>query len=266
MSSPPRLLRNYRTRSAENRLSQLGSPRILRRQPETHPRNGGTLLPLLLFLSLMFGSNAGALAADAGPQRFEPEIQLLERRDVTNPPPAGPVLFVGSSSVVKWTQLTKDFAGFPVLNHGFGGSTWQDLNYYFPRVVPPVHPRAVVVYEGDNDLAAGRSVAECLADFERFHQLMRAQLPGVPVAVLAVKPSPSRHQQDALQIQLNDAIRKSLVHETGWSVLDVASVLRDASGAPRPEFFESDRLHLNRAGYAQWLAVVHPWVERIVRR
>ena len=214
----------------------------------------------------MLGFNADVWTADSRPQRFEQEIQRVEQRDASHPPPARPVLFVGSSSVVKWTQLTNDFAGIPVVNHGFGGSTWQDLNHFFARIVLPVHPRAVVVYEGDNDLAAGRSVAQCLADFERFYQQMRTALPGVPVAVLSVKPSPSRRHLDAQQTQLNEAIRRRLADDVHWTVLDVSSVLRDATGGPRPEFFESDRLHLNRTGYTRWLPVIRPWVERNARR
>jgi hypothetical protein len=42
-----------------------------------------------------------------------------------------------------------------VMNRGFGGSQYSDLNQYAKRIVIAYHPRAVVAYESDNDLAAG---------------------------------------------------------------------------------------------------------------
>ena len=217
------------------------------------------LLAITLMLSC-FG--ADPVVADDDPRRFENEIRLFERRDQTNPPLAGPVLFTGSSSIVKWQSLSNDFAGQYVLNRGFGGSTWRDLNFYFARLVPKYRPRAVVVYEGDNDLAAGRSVKECLADFDEFRAHMRATLPGLPVAILSTKHSPVRQHLFALQNELNEGIRRRLLTEPNWIELDVASPLLDTAGAPRAELFEADQLHLNRAGYAVWAPVVRLWVEK----
>ena len=201
-------------------------------------------------------------AAAAEPQRFEGEIRQFERCDQTNPPALGPVLFTGSSSIVKWQNLSNDFAGLFVLNRGFGGSTWRDLNFYFARVVSKYHPRAVVVYEGDNDLAGGRTVAECLADFDVFRALMREQLPGVPIAILTTKPSPSRLPLLAAQKELNEGVRLRIATEPDWVELDVATPLLDGAGLPRAELFQADRLHLNPAGYALWVPVVRPWVEK----
>jgi len=216
---------------------------------------------------MFHGFSEDVWSAELNLQRFEGDIRLFERRDVTNPPAPGQVLFTGSSSVVRWGSLSNDFAGIPVLNRAFGGSTWRELNHYFLRVVPKYRPRAVVVYEGDNDLAMGRSVADCVADFEEFRLLMQEHLPGVPVAILAVKPSASRMQWKAAQEQLNAAIAQRIRQgqDRGWTLLDVASVVVDARGVPRPELFEADRLHLSAAGYATWVPVVRPWVEKFGR-
>ncbi len=203
-----------------------------------------------------------AMAAAGDIRRFDVEVRRFERQDATNPPPTDAVLFTGSSSIVKWTRLREDFVGLPVLNRGFGGSTWRELNHYFPQLVAKYHPRAVVVYEGDNDLAQGRSVAECVADFEEFRRLMHACLPDVPVAILTVKASPSRRTQRPVQEQLNAEVRRRLEGESGWTVLEVGRVLLDASGEPRPELFETDQLHLRRAGYALWVPVLRPWLDK----
>jgi len=216
---------------------------------------------MTMAMAMWVGSDGALLGAEAA-GRFDGEIRAFERRDATNPPAPGVVLFTGSSSVVKWRSLADDFAGYPVLNRGFGGSTWRDLNHYFVRVVPRYQPRAVVVYEGDNDLAAGRSVAECLADFDKFHRLMREHLPGAPVAILAVKPSASRRHLMTAQTQLNRQIQERIRSDENWALLDIASLMVDSAGEPRAELFEPDRLHVNAAGYALWVPLVRPWVEK----
>jgi len=214
---------------------------------------------------LAFGSGSWSAepSAHPSPTRFEGEIRLFERRDQTNPPPSGSVVFTGSSSVALWRGLGADFSGFPTLNRGFGGSTWPDLNHYFDRVITKYQPRAVLVYEGDNDLALGYSVAECVAQCQRFRRQMRERLPGVPVAILAVKPSPSRRHLRLQQEELNAAILAVVADEPNWTLLNVAAPLVNASGEPRPEFFEADGLHLNPAGYARWIPVIRPWLERV---
>ena len=91
-------------------------------------------------------------------QGFEAEISAFEQADLSSPPPAKPFLFVGSSSIRVWPDLAGDFPDYPVMNRGFGGSEMSDVLYYFDRIVAPYNPAMILVYEGDNDLAAGKSV------------------------------------------------------------------------------------------------------------
>jgi hypothetical protein len=43
------------------------------------------------------------------PTRFEADIQAFESIDRVSPPPADPVLFVGSSSIRMWTDVAAAF-------------------------------------------------------------------------------------------------------------------------------------------------------------
>ena len=54
-------------------------------------------------------------------QGFESAIRSFEQADLASPPPANPVLFVGSSSIRVWPDLAGDFPDYPVMNRGFGG-------------------------------------------------------------------------------------------------------------------------------------------------
>ncbi|MFZ9747828.1 MAG: hypothetical protein ACO3G4_14480, partial [Opitutaceae bacterium] len=76
-------------------------------------------LLLLTFLA------AGAVAG-AAPAKWAASIDAFTRADATNPPPREAVLFVGSSSIVRWKSLARDFPDVPVINRGFGGSELAD--------------------------------------------------------------------------------------------------------------------------------------------
>jgi len=88
--------------------------------------------------------------------RWEPDIRRFEDQDRKKPPAQGGIVFVGSSTIRRW-DLAKSFPGLPAVNRGFGGSHMTDSLRYVDRIVTPYHPRVVVVYAGDNDLASGKS-------------------------------------------------------------------------------------------------------------
>ena len=88
-------------------------------------------------------------------QGWEPAIRDFEEQDKAHPPRPGGIVFAGSSSFRFWDTLVSDMKPLDVINRGFGGSEFSDLDQYANRIVIAYRPRAVVVYEGDNDLAEG---------------------------------------------------------------------------------------------------------------
>ena len=182
--------------------------------------------------------------------------------DAASPPPDRPVVFTGSSSVRMWETLAADFPGVPVLNHGFGGSQVRDATWHLEQVALRYRPRQVVLYAGDNDIDAGRTPEQVLADVQSFVAALRAQLPGVRIGYLAIKPSPLRIDQLPRQREANARVREWAATQTGVDFIDVATPMLDAAGQPRAELFLGDRLHLNADGYALWREVVSPYVVR----
>jgi lysophospholipase L1-like esterase len=225
--------------------------------------------PLLVVTSLLVSASAGSAAVSSTNStannplgRFEGEVRKYELIDRRTPPPPHPVLFTGSSSVRLWTNLVSDFPNRPVLNRGFGGSEMSDLVAYFDRLVLPYHPALVVVYEGDNDLAAGKPVDEVYTEFLKFLQRVRIALPGTPVALMAAKPSPSRQQWMANQRDLNARLEALARSSPGVFFIDTFHPLLDATGVPIPEYYQDDKLHLTPAGYAVWQRVVETALNR----
>lgn len=210
----------------------------------------------LIGLAMALVPLGSAQAQDA--TRFEADIQAFEQADLLNPPPADPVLFTGSSSVRAWPDIPGDFPQYPAMNRGFGGSLMSDLLYYFDRVVAAYRPALVLVYEGDNDLAGGKSVDTVYADYVEFVRRVKEQLPGTDVVFIATKPSPSRASLLEAMRQLNERLEAMAADDPHLWFADVFTPMLDATGNPRPELFGTDMLHMNATGYDLWQAVIAP--------
>lgn len=217
-------------------------------------------LALLAACSSHPATRADATAAAADSLQFEPDIAAFERVDSVVRRMPGSVLFVGSSSIRLWESLGDDFPGVAVINRGFGGSRVRDSTYYADRIVTPYQPRAIVFYAGDNDLQEGRTPRQVRDDFVAFVERVRETLPQVPIAFIAIKPSPSRVALLPQVREANALVREYAAKEEGIDFLDVYLPMLDGKGQPREELFLDDHLHMNRSGYAIWVGVVRPWL------
>lgn len=197
-----------------------------------------------------------ASAAFAAPEKWAKDIEKLTANDAAHPPPQNAVVFVGSSSIVKWTSLEKDFPDQKVINRGFGGSELADSVFYADKVVLPYHPRVVVLYAGDNDLNAGKAPETVAADFKAFCGKIHAALPQTRVVFIAVKPSPSRWKIREQGEKANALIRAYCAEDQRRVFVDVWQPMLDAKGEPRPELFVADMLHMNAKGYEIWTPLV----------
>ncbi|MGA2707712.1 MAG: GDSL-type esterase/lipase family protein [Steroidobacteraceae bacterium] len=183
------------------------------------------------------------------------EIDGFVAADRIAPPAACQVLFVGSSSIVKWKEsLASDMAPLPVINRGFGGSHIEHVNRWFDEIVAAYRPRAIVFYAGENDLDAGKSVDRVVADFDAFMARKSRALGETPVYFISLKPSKLRFAQFSLQTRVNDAIRARAAKRSDLHYLDVVAPMLD-KGKPK-ELFVADGLHMNREGYVIWTRVV----------
>lgn len=192
------------------------------------------------------------------PAFFESEIQSFLDADREHPPEPGRIVFVGSSSIRFWSSLEDDMAPLPVLRRGFGGAHLSHVIHNAPRIVVPYAPRAVVVYAGDNDIGAGKSVDTVVADFESLVRLLQTALPETDVYFLSIKPSRLRWALWPEISRANERIRALAEADPRLHYIDVGRVLLGPDGKPRKDFFRFDGLHLSAAGYAAWTSVVAP--------
>ena len=193
--------------------------------------------------------------------RSETEIKRFEESDRAAPPAPGGIVFVGSSSLRMWKSLESDFPGLPVMNRGFGGSTFPEANHYLSRIVLKYRPRTIVVYEGDNDLTFGWGPRQVADDYRAFVRMVRDSLPSAKIVFISLKPSPSRWKLVDQQREANRLVRDIVRRDSLQSFVDVFTPMLGANGRPQPELFIADSLHMTPAGYAIWRTQVAPHLQ-----
>jgi len=213
-----------------------------------------------LFLALL--ALASVSPVPAAPEKWAAAIEKFVAADRAQPPARDGMVFVGSSSIVKWTSLKQDFPGLNVLNRGFGGSELADSAFYAERLVVPLHPSVVVVYAGDNDLSLGKTPEAVHASFQEFRTKVHAALPAARIVFIAIKPSPSRWKLKDKIVTANSLIAATCKTDPRLAFADVYTPMLDAAGNPRPELFVKDMLHMNEAGYALWTPIVAAQLKR----
>jgi lysophospholipase L1-like esterase len=216
------------------------------------------LKSLLIIHSLLFLVGSGLLAQDTPP--FWDEIQAFKKEDSLHPPLKNAILFVGSSSFNMWKSVQNDFPGYRIINRGFGGSSLPDVIHYQNDIIFPYNPKQVVIYCGENDLAASDTVsAELVA--ARFKQLfgsIRQKLPNVSIVFVSIKPSPSRQHLMPKMRATNTLIKQFLQQNRSVVFIDVYNKMLNGDGTPRQELFLEDSLHMNTKGYGIWQKSIKP--------
>ena len=178
---------------------------------------------------------------------------------------SGGVVFVGSSSLRLWSTLEATFAHYSALNRGFGGSQLADCARHVPELVTRHRPAVVVVYAGDNDLAAGRSPEQVLGSFRSLVEQVHAELPNTRIAFVSIKPSPARQGWIGAIARTNALVADYVQTLPYLDYVDVYDAMLDTRGAPRPELFGPDQLHMNASGYAIWQSLIGNYLQAVAR-
>jgi lysophospholipase L1-like esterase len=123
------------------------------------------------------------------------------------------------------------------------------------------HPRAVVVYEGDNDLAEGstKTPEEVANDSKEFIKIVHDELPQTWIYVMSIKPSVLRRKQwpnmKAANALMADYIK---AHPDHLQLFDISTPMFDAEGNLPRDLFVEDGLHPTPKLYAMWTSIIKP--------
>ena len=177
-----------------------------------------------------------------------------------SPPAPGSVICIGSSHMQFWKSAQADLAPLKVRNFGVGGSRMTHAaDLFVDHLVIPFKPRAVILYEGSNDINAGTKPEEVLANFQKLHRKLHAALPEARLYVLSVVPSPGKRFEKITDLRkANALIAQECASQPWMKFIDITEPLIGADGKPRAELFIPGDIHMLPAGYAVWKSVIAP--------
>ncbi len=213
-------------------------------------KNVAILLFLCLFITRLFSQPVTP--------PFRKEVDALKKKDSIEKPAPHSILFTGSSSFTKWTDVQDYFPGYPILNRAFGGSSLTDLIRYADEIILPYHPKQIILYCGENDIAASDTVTAktVLSRFQALHGMIRKKLPRVPIVFVSIKPSPSRWKFEPVIVEANRLIHNFIKTRPGTRFVNIHNAMLQPDGSVMTEIFTSDSLHMNKKGYAIWAPIL----------
>ncbi|MBL1420490.1 MAG: lysophospholipase [Alphaproteobacteria bacterium] len=178
--------------------------------------------------------------------------QIERRGKIENP-----IVLYGSSSFNYWHRMAEDLNSLSLINAGFGGGTYQGAFEHYQRVLKPLIPSQILIYFGENDIAAdGNTAEQVLAQQQKFHKMLRADFPTTKIIYLGIKTGPSRWIWHTEYTKYNNLLAEFLEADPQSETLDIMSCLIGANGLPMQKYFENDGIHVTDQGYALWVPII----------
>ncbi len=206
-------------------------------------------------------------ACDAARKKLDdwPQLGRYAEADAALPPTQpGRVVFYGDSITDAWTRNGGTFfPGKPYINRGISGQTTEQMVVRFRQDVINLHPAAVVILAGTNDIAGntGPETPETIEDnFRSMVDLARAN--NIRVVLASILPAsgypwkPSAGNPAEKIRALNDWL-KSYAAQQNITYLDYYSAMVGPNGGMKPGI-SIDGVHPNAAGYA----IMEPLAEK----
>ena len=173
------------------------------------------------------------------------------------------VVFFGDSITEGWGSLAHDFKKLKVANRGISGDTSRGLLFRLQEDVLDLHPRAVSMLIGTNDLGIGSSPADVASNIKEILDAIAKLKPAPPVVVCHVMPRGAMPGLFPEKIkELNTLIDALVKDRKAVAICDTWTIFAQPDGACRADEFP-DMLHPNAAGYAKWTAALTPVLARL---
>ncbi len=187
-------------------------------------------------------------------------LWLQRRTEWAKATPAdqGAVVFFGDSITQGWGSLATDFPGLKIANRGISGDTTRGLLGRIRGDVLDVHPKAVSLLIGTNDLSLGAEPAVVAGNIQQIVAALHQADAAMPVIINKVMPRGPQPGKFPEKIrQLNALLEQHLQADTKVTFCDTFSLFDDGTGTCKREEFP-DMLHPNATGYAKWTAALQP--------
>jgi lysophospholipase L1-like esterase len=176
-----------------------------------------------------------------------------DANQTVGPTVPGRVIFYGDSITIGW-HLADSFPGKPYINRGISGQTTQQMVVRFRQDVIDLHPAAVVILAGTNDIAGntGPETPEMIEDsFKSMVDLAKAN--GIRVILSSITPVADYPWKPGLKpiptIQALNSWMAGYCVTHDLTYLDYFTAMADENGGMKPGI-SIEGVHPTAPGYA----------------
>lgn len=175
----------------------------------------------------------------------------------------GAVVFFGDSITEAWTSLASDFPNLKVANRGISGDTTRGLLGRIQGDVIDLHPKAVFILIGTNDLDQGAEPTLVLENLQTIVAELHRANPKMPIVISKAMPRGAKPGKFPEKLkEFNTLSETSFRDDPLVTICDSWTPFDDGTGQCRKEEF-SDMLHPGPAGYAKWVAALRPIIAKL---
>jgi lysophospholipase L1-like esterase len=191
---------------------------------------------------------------------LERRAQWLARKALDQ----GAVVFLGDSITQLWgDDLGKSFAGLRVANRGISGDTSRGVLIRLELDVIALHPRAVVLLIGTNDIEEQAEPDTIAGNVKLVITALEHAQAELPILLCEVFPSSAKMGRPRQEIVAVNQRYAALAHQDPRiTLVRTWAIFADADGNAQPSEFP-DLLHPNASGYAQWARALRPFLARL---
>ncbi|MBQ7634198.1 MAG: lipase [Bacteroidaceae bacterium] len=180
------------------------------------------------------------------------------------------VVFIGNSITDNWANRHPDFFnGNGYVGRGISGQTTYQMVLRFQEDVVNLHPLAVVINAGINDVAQNNHV---YVEDRTFHNIdLMAQMAagaGIKVVIASITPCAQFSWRKEIpnvveKIKSLNARLKAYAEQNGYPYVDYFTAMADEDGAMNNAYSE-EGCHPNATGYSVMSTVVQPVLRKVL--
>jgi len=199
-----------------------------------------------------------------GIEKWEDDIQKLEKRNAEEAMPDDSLLFFGSSSIRRWDTMGVDMVPFPSINRGYGGAKYVDMVLFADRILSTKNYRSLVMFAA-NDVSGkdkpNSTPEEVSVAILEIIRISKSHRPDAPIFIIEVTPTLAREQVWDKTRQINAALREVALSTPNTWFITTAERYLNPDGSIKGQYFVEDKLHLNADGYKVWASIIKAQLE-----
>ena len=204
---------------------------------------------------------------DASVKKWAKSIDAFDELNQSEADPANAIMFIGSSSIRRWTTMATDMVPYQTIRRGYGGAKFTDMAVFVKRIISPHKYRALVMFVGNGVIGKPEdhtpeqieALARYIVAASHEHQ------PGKPVFLIEITPCEKRFDAWPKIRAVNARLREIALSTPDTYFIPTASHYLKPDGTPRSELFVDDKLHLSDVGYDLWSSLIRHRLEDVFR-